>query len=64
MKSPWLDHFRVKVIAGNDPLAVAAVDIHQKFPGPLPTRIGGGRFGGVTVDDVYVYPATLAATIP
>jgi hypothetical protein len=64
MQSIWLDPFRVKLIPGDDPLAVAAASMLQRFPGPLPTRIGGGRFDGVTVDDVYIYPAPLPTTVP
>jgi hypothetical protein len=64
MQSPWLDPLRVKLIAGDDPLALAATNILKKFPSPLPTRIAGGRFGDVTVDDVYIYPPSLPATVP
>lgn len=58
-----LDLFRVKVIPGNNPLAEAALDITARFPTALATRLHGGRFGGLTVDDVYIYPP-LAAAVP
>jgi hypothetical protein len=61
--SLYLDPFRVKVIGGGDPLARAAVDINKRFPGPTPTRLGGTRFGGITVDDVYIYPLPLPAAL-
>jgi hypothetical protein len=57
--SPYLDPFRVKLISVHDPLAVAATDIHTKFPGSMATRFGGKMFGGVSVDDVYIYPTVL-----
>ena len=57
MRSPYLDPFRVKLIKGNDPLALAAVDMNQRFPGSMPTRLGGASFGGLSVDDVYLYPS-------
>lgn len=56
MQSPYLDPFRVKLICGDDPLAQAAVDIHERFPSPRASRFGGTSFGGLSVDDVYVYP--------
>src|SRR3954449_4517715 len=33
MRSPYLDPFRVKLIGGEDPLALAALDINKRFPG-------------------------------
>ena len=62
MPSPYLDPFRVKVIGGSNPLALAAVDMNRRFPGTMPTRFGGSSFGGMVVDDVYIYPTTLPVT--
>jgi len=59
MRSPYLDRFRIKVIGGHDPLALAAVDINRRFPSPLGTRFGGSPFGGIIVDDAYIYPSPL-----
>src|ERR1043165_7834685 len=61
MRSPYLDPFRVKLINAEDPLAKAAVDINQRFPDRVATRFGGKTFGGISVDDVYVYPSPLPA---
>lgn len=63
MQSIWLDPFRVKLINADDPLAKAAVEIHQRFPGRLATRFGGNMFGGISVDDVYIYPSPLPAAV-
>ncbi len=64
MNSLYLDPFRVKVIGADDPLAKAAVDIHQRFPGIFPTRFGGKMFGGISVDDVFIYSPSLSAPVP
>jgi len=64
LKSPYLDPFRVKLISGNDPLAKAAVEIHKRFPSRSATRFGGKSFGGVSVDDVYIYPSPSPAAVP
>ncbi|MDR3632691.1 MAG: hypothetical protein P4L84_02585 [Isosphaeraceae bacterium] len=61
MRSPYLDPFRVKLISGQDPLAQSAVDINRRFRGPIATRFGGKSFGGLSVDDVYIYPSPLPA---
>lgn len=63
-QSPYLDPFRVKLIGTNHPLAQAAMDVHQRFPGRMATRQGGGTFGGESVDDVYIYPLPLPAAMP
>lgn len=59
IRSPFFDPFRVKVISGGDPLAQAAVDVNRQFPGQIPTRLRGQMFGGIFVDDVFIYPPTL-----
>jgi hypothetical protein len=58
---PTIDPFRVKLINSADPLAMAAAEVHSRFPGRSATRFGGSAFGGVSVDDVYIYPSTLPA---
>lgn len=56
---PYLDPFRVKVVSSNDPLAVAAAELNSKYSGSIATRYGGRVFGGLNVDDVYIYPRAL-----
>ena len=63
LRSPYLDPFRVKVISGEDPLALAAVEFHRRYPGPSATRFGGKLFGGLCVDDVYVYPSPIPLAV-
>jgi hypothetical protein len=59
MRSPYLDPFRVKLVNTKNPLAKAAIDVNQRFPGRIPTRFGGKSFGGTSIDDVYIYPSPL-----
>ncbi|MEK6257673.1 MAG: hypothetical protein AABP62_03550 [Planctomycetota bacterium] len=56
MQTSYLDPFRVKLVGGDDPLARASTDIQKRFPGKLGTHFGGKSFGGVSVDDVFIYP--------
>ena len=65
LNSMHLDPFRVKVVGVDDPLAIAALDLLSRFPGLLPTRVGGSKFGGVSVDDVYIYaPPSTSNIVP
>lgn len=64
MQSPYLDPFRVKLIGAENPLAQAAAEVNRRYPGHLATRFGGKTFGGVSVDDVYLYPSPLPAAVP
>jgi hypothetical protein len=57
MRTPYIDPFQVRLIGSDDPLAKAAFEINQKFPGPIPTRLRGKNFGGIPVEEVYIYPA-------
>jgi hypothetical protein len=59
MQDPWFDMFQVKVIGADDRLAKAAVELQRRYPGRSPARLGSGTFGGVEVDEVYVYPSPL-----
>jgi hypothetical protein len=63
MKTPYIDPFQVRLIGNDDPLAKAAVEINRKYPGPTPTRFRGKNFGGVPVEDVYIYPAKHLAPV-
>ena len=56
MKNPNLNPFRVKLIPGNDRLALAAEDINKRYPGRMGKRSQDKQFGGETVDGAYVYP--------
>ncbi len=60
IRSPYLDPFRVKVIGGDDPLTLAAVQVNRLFPGPMASRFGSKLFGGVFVDDGYIYQLPLS----
>jgi hypothetical protein len=57
MHTQYIDPFQVRLIGNDDPLAKAAVDANRKFPGPIPTRFRGRNFGGMPVEEVYIYPA-------
>lgn len=60
LKLKYLDPFRIKLIGGDDPRALAALTVSQRFRDRIPTRLGGTRFGGLTVDDAYIYPKNIA----
>ncbi len=62
--SPYFDPFLVKLIPTSDPLAQAALDIHRRYPGGMNMRFVGTSFGGMTVDGVYLYPASVATHMP
>jgi hypothetical protein len=64
MANPFLDPFEVKLIPSSDPLAQAALEILQRFPGQTAIRFGGRNFGGMSVDGVYIYPVSVTALTP
>jgi hypothetical protein len=59
MNNPYIDPFQVKLVRADDPLALAAREIHRRYPGNLATRFGGKEFGGMAVEGVYIYPASV-----
>lgn len=64
ISSPYFNPFRVKIISSSDRLARAALEARDRFPAPLPARLGGRPFGGVDAADVYIYPAFQHAATP
>ena len=56
MKDHYIDPFRVKVISTDDRIAKAVLDIYRRYRAPIPTRVKGSVFGGMAVDEVYIYP--------
>jgi hypothetical protein len=56
MQDPWFDPFRVKLIGADDRLAKAAAEARRRYPGRRPIHLRGTTFGGVSADEVYIYP--------
>ncbi len=62
MRNPYFDPFRVKLIKPGHALAKAALEVLRRFPGRMATRLHRKNFGGVGVDEAYIYPTPL--TVP
>ena len=62
MRDPNFDPFQVKIIKPSDPLAKAALDFHQRFPGRTPIRLHQRYFGGISADEVYIYPTPITVS--
>jgi hypothetical protein len=56
MCDPDFDPFRVKLIKPTNPLARAATDFLQLFPGRKPIRLRQRNFGGLGAEEIYLYP--------
>lgn len=62
MANPHFDPFHVNLITTSDPLARAALDLLRRYPGLMPARLGATNFGGLSVEDVYLYPPSVVST--
>ncbi len=62
MRDPYFDPFRVKLIKPSHALAKAALDILRRFPGRMATRLHRRNFGGLGVDEVYIYPTPMTVS--
>ena len=58
---PNFNPFRVKLIAGKNPLARAAAEIYRHSRARKPIWVHEGQFGGMSVEGVYVYPSPVSA---
>lgn len=62
MNSIYLDPFHVKLIGTQDSLAKAAVAKNERSDSEaLGTRMGSHMFGGVFIEDGFLYPVNLQA---
>jgi hypothetical protein len=59
MRDPSFGPFRVKLIKRSDPLAGAAMQYLELFPGRMPTRLRQRNFGGIGTEEVYIYPSAI-----
>ncbi|OWK36493.1 hypothetical protein [Fimbriiglobus ruber] len=59
LHDPHFDPFQVKLIGADDPLAKAALDVHRRYPGRTASRFYGKVFGGLPVDEVYLYSSPI-----
>jgi hypothetical protein len=61
-QSLWIDPFQVKVIGIDAPVAKAALDVMRKYSASIPTRYHGRHFGGLSIDEVYIYSLPLCVS--
>ncbi len=59
MPDSWLDPFQIKVMGTNKPVPKAVLQIQKQYPGSLPTRYHGPPLGGLSIEEVYIYPPPL-----
>ncbi len=52
----WLDPFQVKVSGVDDRTAKIVLEIQQKNASRLATRVRERMIGGLSVDEIYIYP--------
>src|SRR5207249_2236959 len=55
-QDPDFDPLRVTVLGPHEPLAKAALDVHQRYRGKAMISLRETYFGGVGAEEVYVYP--------
>jgi len=56
MGTTYFDPFQVKLIKGDDPLALAVMEVHRRFPRSLATNYRGRTLGGMSIEGAYLYP--------
>ncbi|MGC4006131.1 MAG: hypothetical protein QM811_24635 [Pirellulales bacterium] len=57
----WLKLYRIKLIGGDNPLAVAAEELLTKYSVGLPTWLNGSYFAKRYVQELYLYPIHAAS---
>lgn len=55
----YLNPMRVKLISLNDPMAQKALEIYERYPEYAPTFLGARNFGGLSIEEGYLYPQSI-----
>src|SRR5438876_563003 len=58
LPGPSVSLMEVKLIGADHPITKDMLEIQRCQPSSIPTRFRGGQFGGVAVDDAYIYPSS------
>ena len=51
-----IDLSQIKLVDGNNPLALEVVAVRDRYPARIPTRLGAGRLGGIAIEEAFIYP--------
>lgn len=54
LNDPYFEAFQVRLVGLREPMVQAALKFYKGHPPRIPLRIGGGNFGGVDVEEVYL----------
>jgi hypothetical protein len=60
MKDASLSVSEIKLIAPDNPIAVDALAIRQRFSARMPSRYNGKRLGQLAIEEAYIYPPVTA----
>jgi hypothetical protein len=56
LPNSWVSPSEIKLVTGTSPVARAAVEIRDRYPGKSPTRFHGKRLGNLIIEEAYIYP--------
>jgi len=59
--TPSISISEVKLVRPSNPIARDALAIRARYRGRVPTKFKGERFGGLSIDEAYIYPTTVAS---
>ena len=54
MNDPCFEPFQLRLVGLREPMVQAALEYYKAHPPTIPLRIGGGNFGGIDVEEVYL----------
>lgn len=61
MKDPNFDSYQVRIVSADDRLAKAALELMQRYGGKIPAHYISRTIGGISADEIYIYPLRVAA---
>jgi hypothetical protein len=58
----WVSMFQVKLIGATSPIAKDVLAIRERHSGMIPPHYRSSLIGGMSVDDIYIYPSVVAGS--
>ncbi len=60
-RDPHLDAMQIKVLGTDQPLVKGVLELWERYPGRTPLHLFDRILGGVSADEVYIYPLPITA---
>jgi hypothetical protein len=59
----WIQPLQIKVVGPSDPVTKDVLELQRRYPGKRPIRLGETHLGGLSFEEVYIYPSEVTQPV-